>query len=308
MEIKLLKTFVTIARLKNFSAAARELNTAQPAVSRQIAELEQEFKTKLFWRTTREVSLTTAGEALLVEALEILDKASRTELIVRRASEGKTGRLRIGYLSGATLTFLPKLIRNYVERYPDIQIQLADMTALEQIEAFEANQIDISLSRPLPPEYSKRYSSDLIYDDELAAFLPSSHPLANRSSISLRELKAESFVIFQRSHATGLFDQIIIACKKSGFSPQIVIQPGTMQTVLTEVASELGVSLAPGCIRNLNMTGCVCIPIRESLNPIPLQLHRITAPESPTVKAFVSLALNSRKVIVDQMALPKKSD
>lgn len=305
MEIKLLKTFVMIARLKNFSAAARELNTVQPAVSRQIADLENELGTKLFSRTTREVSLTAAGEALFREAIEIIDHEVRAKAIVQRASNGQTGRIRIGCLCAACLTFLPDLMQRFGKEFPEVHVSIIDMTAKEQIEAFNAGQLDICLSRPFPAAHKKGVSSDLIYTDELAAFITSTHPLAKKEYISLIDLKPESIVIFKRSHAAGLFDKIITSCRTTGFSPHITSQPASMQMVLTEVASGLGLSIAPSCIRNLNMTGCVCLPIKEKVDPIRLEIHRKSSADQPAVTAFVNLVATHQQQIQDLMTLNK---
>jgi DNA-binding transcriptional LysR family regulator len=249
------------------------------------------------------VSLTAAGEALLREAIEILDHEQRTKLIVQRAAEGKTGRLRIGYLSAACLTFLPELVHDFSEKHPEVQISLIDLTAQEQIDAFDAGRLDVSLSRTLPPAHSKGFTSEVIFVDEMAAFITSTHPLAKKGHVSLIDLKDESFVIFKRSGASGLFDQIIIACRSVGFSPHISIQPNTMQTVLTEVASGLGVSLAPSSIRNLNMTGCICLPIKDKTAPLRFELHRRSTIDQPAVEAFTELVMNQRQSIENHMAL-----
>ncbi|MGY0627447.1 MAG: LysR family transcriptional regulator, partial [Paraglaciecola chathamensis] len=106
MEIKVLKTFVAVATYRSFSGAARALYTVQPAVSRQISELENELGVKLFWRNTREVKLTSAGEALLVESNRLIALQQSAIEKVRRVAKGETGQLRIGYISSACSNFL----------------------------------------------------------------------------------------------------------------------------------------------------------------------------------------------------------
>ncbi|WP_376873664.1 LysR family transcriptional regulator [Albirhodobacter sp. R86504] len=305
MEIRVLKTFVAVAQLKGFSAAARALNTVQPAISRQIADLESELGVALFWRSTRDVRITAAGETLLREAIDILALEARARDLVRRVGHGQSGRLRIGFISSAAQAFLPRLIRSFRAQFPDVAVSLSEMTAQEQIEALNAGQLDVSLSRPItrPLANLPDIDSVALYTDRLMAFMPSGHALAQAQSIALDALAAEPFVFFERGGAPDLFDHIISTCRSAGFSPTIAAQPNSMQAVLTGVGSGLGVSLAPGCIRALNMTGCVCRPLAVDAGPIPFELHtRADHPEPPTV-AFKALVMAARDDIRAQMAL-----
>ncbi|MCA9422206.1 MAG: LysR family transcriptional regulator, partial [Nitrospira sp.] len=138
-----------MASLKSFSAAARELNTVQPAISRQIADLEDELGVRLFWRNTREVKITAAGDSLLREAHDILSREQQVKEHVLRAARGEIGRLRIGYLASACFSFMPELVRGYSALYPKVQISLQEMTVRQQIDAFSAGQLDVGFSRPM---------------------------------------------------------------------------------------------------------------------------------------------------------------
>ena len=301
MELRLLKTFAAVARNRNFSAAARELNTVQPAVSRQISDLEYELDAKLFVRTTREVKLTAAGKMLLAEATKIIAQEQQAKDLVRRASAGKTGSLRIGYIGPACLEFLPGLIKRYSEQYPEVQLILDDLTAKEQIDAFRAEQIDIGFSRTLPETIRSGFNSMTIYTDCLSAFVPAADPLAGKASIKLKELEQRPFIMFHRAGAEYLFDQSIATCRKAGFSPKIERQAASMPIVLTHVASGLGVTLAPSCIRLLNMTGCRRIPIKDKPVRMTFELQHLKDHNNPTVDAFVKIVEEALPEIRAQM-------
>ncbi|MBU2889530.1 LysR family transcriptional regulator [Celeribacter halophilus] len=303
MEIRTLKTFVTVANLKGFTAAARALNTVQPAVSRQISELEQELGVSLFWRSTREVRITAAGEALLREATEILAHEERTRHLVRQTGEGRLGRLRIGFISSAVQPFLPGLVREFSTCFPQVQVSLYEMTAAEQHKALEAGQIDIALSRALPLTASDYFESVELYTDHLVAFLPEGHALASEPEIELFAMSPHPFVLFQREGAPDLFDQVVSACLRAGFSPQTVVQPNSMQAVLTAVGSGLGVTLAPACIRHLNTVGCVSRAVIDVSETIPLQLHFRGDRIEAATRAFVTLLRNRSKDIRKDMEL-----
>ena len=297
MELRTLRSFIAVAKLKSFSAAARELHIVQPAISRQIASLEEELGVSLFWRNTREVKITAAGEVLLVEAHAMIALEGRAKEYTQRAARGQAGNLRIGYISSACSGFIPTLVRAYAQRYPHVAISLQDLTVEQQLDAFDKDSIDVGFSRPLPDTSRHGLAAELIYMDTLAVVLSKEHRLAYRKALALHELAAEPFVLFERSEAAGLFDQIIGACQREHFSPHIVSQPVLMQTLLTEVASGLGVAVAPRCITSLNRTGCVFIPIKRQKLLMPIELHYPDTEPRPTVAAFVELTRNLKHEI-----------
>jgi DNA-binding transcriptional LysR family regulator len=301
MEIKTLRSFVAVAAFKSFSAAARELNTVQPAVSRQIAALEDELGVRLFLRNTRDVSLTPAGESLLHDAKALLSGEAAAREQAQRAAQGKTGRLRIGYLGSACFTFIPILVQAYAAHYPQVEIKLCEMTVRQQLDAFEAEQLDVGFSRDLPQSHQKNFVVENIYQDILTAILPISHPLAEVKSLRLSQLEAESFILYSRHEAAGLFDQIVGVFQQERIVPTISSQPEKMQVLLTEVAAGLGVSVAPACVRNMYTKGCAFVPICGQKQSIATQLHYRPGVSAPTVEAFVAIALENRTEIQRQM-------
>lgn len=287
-----MKSFVAVARLKSFSAAARELNTVQPAISRHISDLERELKVSLFWRNTREVNITAAGEILLQEALEIIAHEERARSLVKLAAAGKVGRLRIGYLGPACYQFLPDLVREFAKDFPDVLLSLHELTAQQQLEAFENGQLDIGFSRPVPRLEKPNYESRSVYLDRYAAFLPNDHPLAQHDEIELKMLEHERFVLFTRKGAPSVFNQIVNSCRAAGFDPNVSSEPPTMQTVLTEVTAGLGISIAPCCILGLTTNECQSVLIRDFDVKLPLEIQVKSAPQPPAVVSFVEKTLS----------------
>lgn len=301
MEIKTLKSFITVASLKNFSAAARKLNTVQPAISRQISDLEEELGVRLFWRNTREVKITAAGQSLLHDAQEILSLELWAKEQARLAAKGKIGRLRIGYVGPACFCFIPLLVQEYSRLYPEVQIQLREMSRRQQLAAFKAGQLDVGFSGPLATTERKDFSVQRLYVDTLIAIIPETHPLANAKSLRLHELKQDPFVMLKRSESVGMFDLIISSCQQENFVPIIFSQPENMQTVLTEVASGLGVSVLPRYVQKMYTKGCVFIPILSQKPSVPTELHYPSYATRPTVDAFVKLTIKAKKYIQRQM-------
>ncbi|MDO6805051.1 LysR family transcriptional regulator, partial [Wenyingzhuangia sp. 1_MG-2023] len=122
-------SFIAVATLKSFSAAARELHTVQPAISRHIAALEKELGTLLFILNTRDVHITAAGRQLFTDATRILQQAEEAVLRTQKAANGELGSLKVGYLPSACLTFIPDLVQRFHSQYPDVEISLFEMTA-----------------------------------------------------------------------------------------------------------------------------------------------------------------------------------
>lgn len=302
VDIKTLKSFISVAVHQSFSAAARELNTVQPAISRHIAMLEDELGVALFIRNSREVIITSAGEQLLHDAKQIIALADKAKDQVKRAQQGQMGELNIAYLSSACLSFMADLIRDYSEHHPDVHVSLFEMTATEQIEAFKHNQIDVGFSRPLPTGIQDEFISTDIYIDKLVAVVGAHHPLAQYTEIALSQLQQQKLIIFHRDEAVGLFDDTIMLCKQAGFSANIVSQPRHMQTLLTEVAAGLGVAIAPYCISKLYSQGCHFLTLTDAHKSIATQLHVKSTNHSATVDAFVALVIANQPSIAKRMA------
>lgn len=301
MDIKTLKSFISVAKHKSFSQAARELNTVQPAISRHISALEAELGVNLFNRNSRDVIITQAGEQLLKDANEILTLTEQAKTQVQRAHNGEVGTLNIAYLSSACLAFMATLISTYKSQFPHVHITLFEMTVTEQTEALKNEQVDIAFSRPLPNSIADDFISHTIYIDTLVAIVNKNHSLAGKKSVNLTQLKNEKFILFNRDEALGLFDETITQCKQAGFSPNIISQPRHMQTLVTEVAADLGVAIAPYCVRKLYSNGCHFIKLKGVTTQIPVQIQHKKMNCSATVNAFVKVVLEERNEIQKSM-------
>jgi len=286
VEIKILKTFITVATLKNFSAAAKQLFTVQPNVSRQISDLEKQLGTKLFIRNTREVSLTEAGRVLLPEAIEILANNTRVKNRIK-ASQSHQKTLKIGYLASACVTFFPQLIRDFSQRYPEIKISILEMTSKEQFNALLDNKIDISFSRPQPLLDKKRFNGSEVYTDTLVAAIPACHPLANKEWLSFNELRDESFIQLKAEETSVLQQQIISKCEMNDFLPEIAEHDGNFRSLMAVVSAGLGISIVPNCVSSIGSNGCSFIPMPELTLTLQLNIYHCSVDCPPHVSSFI---------------------
>jgi DNA-binding transcriptional LysR family regulator len=179
-------------------------------------------------------------------------------------------------------------VRTFKAQHPGIKLTLQELTPLQQESAFDKGQIDVGFTRALTTEQGKMFLSRHLYADPMMAVLPASRRVkAKRVRIS--DLAKESFVLFHREGAPPLFDTILGMCNDAGFSPRVDCEPNLMQTVLTIVEAEQGVSIVPACVRNLRSDG-----VRfYRLQPDEVRVELIAAwkKETPSValRAFLEL-------------------
>jgi DNA-binding transcriptional LysR family regulator len=256
MELRHLRYFTAVVESKGYREASRRLHIAQPSISEAVSDLEDELGLKLFSRAHRNARVTPEGEIFYEDAVRILQQVETAILTAKRAAEGKVGRLSIGFIGSATLSFLPDLIRRYKLEYPNVKLALHDLYPAELDKACDRGEIDIAITRTLSLERSKNRQSRVLLRDPLVAVVPRSRKLKLKSKkIRLADLAKERFILFHRQGAPGVFDTIVGACRSQGFSPQVENEPNSMQTILSLVEADEGVAIVPASISNLRSNG-----------------------------------------------------
>jgi len=289
MELRYLLYFATVAEQQSFTRAAKKLRIAQPAISQQIKKLEEELEVNLLVRTKRSVKLTAAGQAFLREANDILNRVEQSRVEARRAAQGETGTLSIGFFSAGSSLFLPELIHAYGTQYPAVRIHLYEQTVSQQLEALGLGRIDVGFTQPLPKAQAGRFVQERVYRDCIVAVLSDRHALARFRTISLEKLANENWVLLSRSTAPEMVDGFTLLCTNAGFSPRVITEPARMQTVLIMVASGIGVSLAPSCVRSFHQPGVAFISIQPAPPSLDLIAARPDGEPPPTVAAFLHM-------------------
>jgi DNA-binding transcriptional LysR family regulator len=264
------------------------LHVAQPAISQTVADLEDELGLKLFSRAKRVAKLTPEGEIFYTEAIRSLAQVELAINTARRAAKGEVGKLSIGFLGSATYAFLPKLVRRFKAQNPGVKLTLQELSPMHQEAAFQRGEIDIGFTRALTAELEKAFASRSLYQDPMMAVLPRSRQVKTKR-VRISDLANERFVLFHRDGAPGLFDTITGICSDAGFSPRVENEPNMMQTVLSLVEAEEGVSIVPACVRNLRSDG-VCF-YRIQPDNVRVALIAAWKKEAPSVvlRAFLDL-------------------
>jgi DNA-binding transcriptional LysR family regulator len=254
MELRHLRYFTSVVQWKGYREASRHLHIAQPSISETIADLERELDLKLFSRVGRTAQLTPAGEVFYTEAVRTLAQAESAINTAKRAAKGEIGKLSIGFVGSATFVFLPELVRSYKAQYPGVKLKLRELSPFDQEVALDQGSIDIGFTRTLTAERSKTLSSRCLYHDPMLAVLPASRKVTTKR-VRIADLANERFVLYHREGAAGLFDTIVGMCNNAGFPPRVEYEADRVQTVLSLVEAEEGVSIVPANVRKLWSNG-----------------------------------------------------
>lgn len=297
METRVLRTFLTIVEERGFTRAAERLSLAQSAVSAQMKGLEAEVGVALFRREGRGFALTAAGGALVARAEEILRMDREARDAVRKVAQGVLGELRLGFMGTADGPFIPSLLQAYRSDYPSVRVSLTEMNPVEAWAALEAGRLDGAFTRP-SSEPHEAFDSLWVYDDALAAALPDGHPLALGRAVRPKALATEPRVAFRREGAPAMYDQ---ASRLVGAEP--ALHAPTMLSVLTLVASGLGVAVVPACLRFLAVDGVEFRPLSAGDARLPLNFVSRRLGTPPTVSAFRDRLIGSLDMIRTKMVL-----
>lgn len=257
MELRHLRYFVVTAEELHFTRAAKRIGIAQPPLTKQIKALEAELEVELFERLPGQVRLTDAGALFLQEARDILDRTARAVVRSRAAARGEIGTLRVGFTESASFhPVVTATLQHFRARYMDVQLSLEETRSMQLVEALKQERLDAAFVR-LPIAMDETIRFELLSSEPMVAVLPKRHALARRKAVALRELEHEPFVLYPRSSRFGLSDAIVAACEAEGFSPIVVQHAPQISSTINLVASSLGITIVPQCMRQ-SRTDAVC--------------------------------------------------
>lgn len=293
MEIRHLRYFVAVAETLNFSRAAERLAMAQPPLSQQIHDLENELGVILFDRTHRNVRLTTAGRVFLEDARAILARSEQAIGRARRADRGELGQLTVGYTSLIHYPFFRDVLRLYRARYPEVELTLRDLVTFEQMRQLHTNTLDISFATYASFAITSLELEQLAYESILlepaVAILPADHRLAGQAPIPLATLAGEPWVWFAHTFDPTTHDYMTRLFEQAGFRPTVAQEVTQEQILIDLVAAGMGVSLAPRSAARAAGEGVVYLAIAEPTPTVEFNIVWRRSDTSPLVRAFLSV-------------------
>ena len=227
---------------EHFGRAAERLHVVQPALTRQVRQLEEEIGCALFERLKRGVRLTEAGKSFLEEARRLLADLGRSVDRTQLVAQGKVGRLRVGFSDTATYSGeLPSILRNFRARWPDVRLELFPSSSVIAGEQLRRQEVDVAFVYMAPTDLHELKTHTISVERWMLA-LPQAHPLVKSKRVKLVDLRREPFVWFPRPVAPPLYDRVLAACHAAGLTLNIVQEVNNPTTILSLVAGGIGVS------------------------------------------------------------------
>jgi LysR family transcriptional activator of glutamate synthase operon len=242
MELLQLQYFLTVARLEHVTEAARSLHVSQSSLSKTIQRLEEDLGVPLFDRIGRKLRLNEFGSRFLRRAEKALFELEQGKQEISDFSRPEHGTLELAVTTASTL---PNILREFRKKRPYIQFHVQMLTTQDMVALLHRGEVDFCLSSP--PIQGDDIECQIVYIDPILVAVPKGHRLAERSSVSLSDLKDEWFVGVKRGYGTrDLVDSI---CQSAGFTPKYVYEGDEPARLSTLVEAEIGIAFIPSTAR-----------------------------------------------------------
>lgn len=289
MELRHLRYFVAVGEEQHYGRGAQRLNVAQPALSRQIQDLEGEVGFKLFDRLSRGVTLTAAGRLFLEDARRILQQVEEATKNARSVAAGQSGTLRVGFIESMSWHgVVPDAFRRFRSRQPDAELTITPLSSIGQMEAVTSGRLDAGFVFTIA-DMSRELACLGIAPIDLTLAVPKGHSLAKCKSLRLRELSHTAFIWFPRRESPLFYDSLMHACFRGGLrSPRIVQEGVNEATILSLVSCGLGVAFVSSATRWRCPESVVLVPVKDLKLALPFALTWRKDNSSPLLAKFVA--------------------
>jgi DNA-binding transcriptional LysR family regulator len=285
LETRELISFVVLAEQLHFGRAAGRLHVSQPALSKRVKGLEDKIGGRLLVRNRRGVALTPAGTLFHKEARRIVRDIDLAFEAVRGATSGEMGKLRLGVGMSTVHSLVPRALLRFHEARPGIEIEIADMSTLSQIEALIAGRLDVGFVR-LPVKHPL-----LEVRKALTERLTIATSKKFTGPLTMKGIQEQPFILIDRGVSATYHDHCISLCDRSGFTPRIVYEPNDMFTILNLVSAGIGVSLVPRAARAMHVSGVKFAPVHSSYAEWDIGMAWNRKLESEIIRKFAEIAL-----------------
>lgn len=264
MELRHLRYFVAVGEEQHYGRAAQRLRVAQPALSRQIQDLEDEIGFKLFDRLPRGVRISAGGKSFLEDVRGILQQVDEAKMRAGRVARGQSGTLRVGFIESASWHgIVPDSFRQFRERQPNAELQLSPLSSLEQVEAIRSGRLDAGFVFNFP-KTDHELDQVQVGSHCLVLAAPKGHRLTKSKKLRLRDMADAAFIWFPRRQSPIYYDRLMHECFRRGLkSPRIVQEAVDQATLLSRVSCGLGVGFVSEATRWRCPRGVVLLPVTD---------------------------------------------
>jgi DNA-binding transcriptional LysR family regulator len=290
MELRHLRYFLAVGEDQHYGRASRRLGVAQPALSRQIQDLEKEIGFKLFDRLPRGVKLSAAGELFMEDARRILREVGEATARAARVARGQSGTLRVGFAENASWHGVaPDSFRRFRQQQPDVDLQLQPASSLEQVDAIRSGSLDAGFVNFMP-KADPDLDQLIVGRQHVELAAPKRHPVTRLQNLRLRDLTDAPFIWFPRRASPAFYDRLIRECYRGGLrSPRIVQEGLNEATILSLVSAGLGVGWVLGSARWRSPQAVAILPVVDLNIPVLLALAWRRDNTSPLLARFIDV-------------------
>ena len=294
-ELRRLRYFLAVAEERNFTRAAERLHIAQPALSRQVRELERELGVELLSRTTHKVEPTEAGRMLLERGPALLDAADSLWRGVRGFADGSLGSISLGYGMSAGYETAPQLLLAMSEEAPGIEVSARVMSFADIVAGVAAGTLDVGLVRCAPPQ--QELVLTLLRLERQGLIVSRDHPLAQGGAaggVDPAELDGVKLLLHARDHNPGHYDQIMDICARAGAKPEVLVRGLDFDASYTPVASGAAVTIVGETGRVGLPAGLLWLPLDPAAT---VEIHLITRGpnRSPAIERLLKVAADTAR-------------
>jgi DNA-binding transcriptional LysR family regulator len=244
MELRQIRSFLSIAETLHFGRTAELIHLSQPALSLQIRALEETVGVRLFERNRRKTTLTAAGVAFREEATRALSQLDQAIRRAKLTANGKLGLLRIGFISTALSEIVPNIIRQFRELNPEVEFSLRAILTANQVQMLETGSLDVGFLR-LPIGGHSALDVVTVHREPFVLVVPASHKLAKRKRLRLSEVSGQDFVMYERAYAPGFHDLIVGMLRDARIVPNVSQTAGEISTLVSLVDAHMGIAILP---------------------------------------------------------------
>lgn len=290
MNLSSLRYFIVIAEHLNFTKASEYLFVSQPTLSRQISDLEEELGTQLFFRNQRGLQLTSAGERLLKEAREIIERCDNLRVTIREKENEVAGLLKIGYQGFLDINFVQQALKSTAKRKAHVDVSLFRGSSSELTSLLLTNQLDLIFTVRICVSNLQNISSIKVQENVLQIAVPQDHWLAKsgRSTVHMSELSNEEFVLLNRRVSPSSVDYSVSLCTKSGFSPHVSEYVNDVETALLLVELGYGITFVNSMASIPASSNVKVLTIEEMDNDLDCVVAFRNGNDNPVLPIFIS--------------------
>ena len=296
MELRHLRYFAAVARELNFSRAAQQLHIAQPPLSRQIRQLEDELGAELFDRSARPLRLTPAGQFFQGQAAQLLERLTEVRAATLRIARGRRVWFSIGFVPSTLYGVLPEVIRRFRAARPSVEVGLSELTTVQQLEALKAGRIDVGFGRLRFDDAS--IAGEVVTEEAVIAALPTGHRLARHKRLSLAKLSAEALLLYPAKPRPSYADQVLEMFQSRGLQPVVALEANEMQTAIGLVVAGIGYALVPRSVQGLHREGVVYLPLSDPGVTSPVIMNCRAGDASELVAEFRQMVMAVSRALV----------